>query len=87
MNACLMKYCPDTYGMQILKLNSAKALIQMDLILTDDSITPVHLAKEITNLLLDNAKTCNLKSTKKGNKIKKDKAWFDKECEKQKKIK
>ena len=35
-------------------------------LLTDESITPVHLAKEITNLLLDNAKTCNLKSTKKG---------------------
>ena len=37
-------------------------------LLTDE---PVYLAKETTNLLLDNAKTCNLKSTKERNKLKK----------------
>ena len=34
-------------------------------LLADESITPVDLAKEITNLLLHNANNCNLKSTKK----------------------
>ena len=53
-------------------------------LLVDESITPVNLAKEITNLLLDYARICNLKSTKRGNKIKSDKPWFNRECVKQK---
>ena len=52
-------------------------------LLCDESITVDKLAEEITNLLLNNAKVSNLKTTNKRKCNKNNKPWFDQECQKQ----
>ena len=53
-------------------------------LLCDESITVDKLAEEITNMLLNNAKVSNLKTTNKRKCNKNNRPWFDQECQKQK---